>query len=75
MMSPEVENLYFQTKTISTRLPPGTGINVTMWGNYTKIQGPYQAHLISYYGEDPSAPMTKRDIKAEVSFSELLDLF
>ena len=30
-----------ETKTVSTRLMPGTALNVTMWGNYTSSEGPY----------------------------------
>lgn len=40
-------------------------MNVTLVGNYTKMEGPYKAKLKSYYA-DSDEPKT-RDIEANVS--------
>lgn len=38
-------------KTVSVNLEPGTSVNVTLKGNYTKMEGPYKAKLKSYYAD------------------------
>jgi hypothetical protein len=37
------------SKTVGTRLRPGTAVNVTLWANYTVKEGPYDAQLIVHY--------------------------
>lgn len=37
------------SKTVGTRLKPGTAVNVTLWANYTVKEGPYDANLVVYY--------------------------
>lgn len=57
--------LNFQTKLIRTNLLPGTACNVTVTGDYTKMEGPYEATLISYYADNSNS--TSRTINAIVS--------
>lgn len=50
-----------ETKTVSTNLQPGTAINITIIGEYTKSEGPYTASLKRYFADndDPiSRPIT-----------------
>lgn len=55
------------TKSVGTRMPAGTAMNVTLWGNYTTIEGPFSAKLKTFWS-DNSKP-TIRFIKVnEVSF-------
>lgn len=58
-------NECIQIKQVSASLQPGTSMNVTLVGNYTKMEGPYKAKLKSYYA-DSDEPKT-RDIEANVS--------
>lgn len=51
---------------VSASLLPGTAMNVTLKGNYTKLEAPYKAKLKSYYA-DSDEPNT-RDIEAIVSY-------
>lgn len=37
------------SKTVGTRLKPGTAVNVTLWANHTVKEGPYDAYLITHY--------------------------
>lgn len=38
------------SKTVGTRLKPGTAVNVTLWANYTTKEGPYEiGQLIIFY--------------------------
>lgn len=37
------------SKTVGTRLKPGTAVNVTLWANYTIKEGPYDADLVIFY--------------------------
>jgi hypothetical protein len=39
------------SKSVGTMLKPGTAINVTLWGNYTVKEGPYDAHLIVFWAD------------------------
>lgn len=48
-----------QTKAVSTTLQPGTAINVTLSGNYTRIEAPYKATLVSFY-EDTNDSISRR---------------
>lgn len=58
--------IYFQqTKAVSTTLQPGTAINVTLTGNYTRIEAPYKATLVSFY-EDTNDSVSRR-IESTVS--------
>ena len=52
-------------KQVSASLQPGTAMNVTLVGNYTKSEGPYKAKLKSYYAD--SNETKTRDIEAVVS--------
>lgn len=55
----------FQTKTVSVSLQPGTALNVTLSGNYTKLEAPYKASLVSFYAD--SQDSVSRKIEAYVS--------
>lgn len=39
------------SKSVGTRLQPGTALNVTLWGNYTTKEGPYKANLVTHWGD------------------------
>lgn len=39
------------SKVVGTRLLPGTALNVTLWGNYTTNEGPYEASLVTYWSD------------------------
>lgn len=52
-------------KTVSANLEPGTSMNVTLHGNYTKMEGPYKAKLKSYYAD--TTETKTRDIEGLVS--------
>lgn len=41
-----------ETKTVSTNLQPGTAINITIMGEYTKSEGPYTALLKRYFADN-----------------------
>lgn len=56
-----------QVKTVSANLEPGTSMNVTLKGNYTKMEGPYKAKLKSYYAD--SSETKTRDIEGIVSIT------
>lgn len=62
-----------QTKTVTVNLPAGTAMNVTMKGNYTKIEVPYSAKLISYYADENES--MSREIGAEVSIEIYVHLW
>lgn len=57
-----------ETKTVSTNLLPGTAINITIIGEYTKSEGPYSANLNRYFA-DNDAPIS-RPIMTTVSGSK-----
>ncbi|GAB0087731.1 Protein unzipped [Sergentomyia squamirostris] len=61
-----------ETKTVSTILMPGTALNVTVRGNYTKIEGPYTATLVAYYADNDNA--VSRTIRAVLQKAEMLDV-
>lgn len=63
----KVSEKRLETKTVSTNLQPGTAINVTVTGNYTKTEGPYKALLVSYYADNDNA--LTREITTIVSKS------
>lgn len=37
------------SKSVGTRLKPGTAVNVTLWANHTTKEGPYDANLVIHY--------------------------
>lgn len=39
------------SKGVSTRLQPGTALNITLWGNYTNNEGPYTAYLVTHWAD------------------------
>lgn len=45
----EKEQTIIESKSVSTRLAPGTAINVTLWGNYSTTEGPYKAYIVTYF--------------------------
>lgn len=50
-----------ETKTVSTNLQPGTAINITIIGEYTKSEGPYTANLRRFFADNDepiSRPIT-----------------
>lgn len=55
----ELTERKFETKAINTILQPGTAINVTLFGNYTEMEAPYNAMLKAYY-DDNSDPATRK---------------
>lgn len=57
--------VYPQVRTVSAVLEPGTSINVTLHGDYTKMEGPYKAKLKSYYAD--TTETKTRDIEGIVS--------
>ncbi|XP_055908239.1 protein unzipped isoform X2 [Eupeodes corollae] len=61
-----------ETKSVSSNLPPGTAINVTLLGDYVTLEAPYRAKLFSFY--KGSSESRSRDIKAEVRKSYLKDI-
>lgn len=61
-----------ETKTVSTNLPPGTALNVTLKGNYTSLEAPYSATLIAYY--NGSDEKVSRKISSTVQKSNLRDI-
>lgn len=50
---------------MSASLQPGTSMNVTLKGNYMKMDGPYKAKLKTYY--EGSDETKIRNIEANVS--------
>lgn len=54
-----------QVRPVSAILEPGTSMNVTLHGNYTKMEGPYKAKLKSYYADTDE--IKNRDIEGVVS--------
>ncbi|XP_065368242.1 protein unzipped [Calliphora vicina] len=62
----------FETKSVNTKLWPGTAINVTLKGNYVTLDAPYSAKLYAFYAG--SEDSVSRKIKAEVRKSYLKDV-
>lgn len=60
-----------QMKQVSASLQPGTAMNVTLKGNYTKMEGPYKAKLKSYYADIDETKT--RDIEAVVSINKFYE--
>ena len=56
----------FETKSVNTKLWPGTAINVTLKGNYVTLDAPYSAKLYAFYAG--SEDIVSRKIKAEVKW-------
>lgn len=61
-----------ETKSVSSNLPPGTAINVTLMGEYVTVEAPYRAKLFAFY-QGISESMS-RNITAEVRKSYLKDI-
>jgi len=49
------------TKGVSTVLQPGTALNISLWGNYTTRDGPYEAQLVIHWADGTKSK--KRRIK------------
>uniref|UniRef100_A0A1B0FPQ9 Uncharacterized protein n=1 Tax=Glossina morsitans morsitans TaxID=37546 RepID=A0A1B0FPQ9_GLOMM len=61
-----------ETKSVHTKLWPGTALNVTLKGNYVTLEAPYTAKLFAfYYGSDDSV---SRKITSEVRKSYLKEV-
>jgi hypothetical protein len=54
-----------ETKAASIVLLPGTAVNVTIKGNYTKTEAPYSANLVAYFADNSDS--VTRKISAMVS--------
>jgi hypothetical protein len=54
-----------ETKAASIVLQPGTAVNVTIKGNYTKTEAPYTADLVAYFADNSDS--VTRKITAMVS--------
>ncbi|KAJ6645451.1 Membrane-bound transcription factor site-1 protease, partial [Pseudolycoriella hygida] len=61
-----------ETKAVNVVIPPGTAVNVTLSGNYTKIEAPYKATLIAFY-EDTNDSASRR-IESIVQTADMLEL-
>ncbi|XP_075165667.1 beta-pore-forming protein unzipped [Haematobia irritans] len=61
-----------ETKSVRSKLWPGTAINVTLKGNYMKINAPYRAKLYAFYAG--SEDSISRKIYSEVEKSYLADV-
>lgn len=59
-----------QTKQVSSSLQPGTAMNVTMYGNFTKIEAPYKAVLISYYANTTESMSRRIDAIVSTDLSK-----
>lgn len=55
------------TKGVGLVLEPGTALNITLWGNYTIKEGPYDANLVIHYA-DGTKSKKRRIIVNNVSF-------
>lgn len=55
---------------MSASLLPGTSMNVTLKGNYNKLDGPYKAKLKTFY--EGSDETQTRNIEANVSKNDKL---
>lgn len=56
-----------KTKGVSSILQPGTALNVTLWGNYTRKEGSYHANLVIHWS-DGSKTKKKRILVHNVSY-------
>lgn len=54
------------SKSVGTILQPGTALNVTLWGNYTKKEGPYDAKIITHWADGSSSK--KRPITVQAGY-------
>uniref|UniRef100_A0A1I8NMY9 Protein unzipped n=1 Tax=Stomoxys calcitrans TaxID=35570 RepID=A0A1I8NMY9_STOCA len=61
-----------ETKSVQTKLWPGTAINVTLKGNYVRLDAPYTAKLYAFYAG--SEDSVSRKISAEVRKFYLKDV-
>jgi hypothetical protein len=57
-------DVVLNSKTVGTILPAGTAINVTLWGNYTVKEGPYDAQLIVYWADGTHSKKRKVTVSA-----------
>lgn len=67
----EKENTVVDSKSVSTRLLPGTALNVTLWGNYSTSEGPYKAYIVTYFA-DGSKSKKRHELFSLVSQSHYL---
>jgi hypothetical protein len=58
------------SKSVSTRLQPGTALNVTLWGNYTAKEGPYDINLVIYWADGTKSKKRKVSIPMVSSNSD-----
>lgn len=61
-----------ETKSVSSNLPPGTAINVTLMGDYVTLEAPYRAKLFASYQGIPE--IVSKNITLEVRKSFLKDI-
>jgi hypothetical protein len=60
------ENTVIDSKSVNTRLLPGTAINVTLYGNYSTSEGPYKAYIVTYF-TDGSKSKKRHELFSMVS--------
>lgn len=60
------------SKTVGTRLKPGTGVNVTLYANYTVKEGPYDADIVVHYVDGTKSKKRKITVSlVKYSFNEI----
>ncbi|XP_070498574.1 protein unzipped [Chironomus tepperi] len=67
----ETNNHVMQTKGVSTTLQPGTALNISLWGNYTIRDGPYDAQLIIHWADGTKSK--KRRIRVNAGYEANLE--
>ncbi|CAG9806132.1 unnamed protein product [Chironomus riparius] len=67
----ETNNRVMNTKGVSTTLQPGTALNISLWGNYTVRDGPYDAHLIIHWADGTKSK--KRRIRVNAGYEANLE--
>lgn len=70
------DQLLQQTKGIGTVLEPGTALNVTLWGNYTTREGPYDAYLYITYSDGSRSKRSRITVNnaLEANMEEQLEI-
>ncbi|XP_060516606.1 protein unzipped [Cylas formicarius] len=61
-----------ETVPVEMHLDEGTAVNVTLTGNYTEMEIPYTATVVSLYKDNEKREITIRDIKRENKVIELV---
>ncbi|XP_020282724.1 protein unzipped isoform X2 [Pseudomyrmex gracilis] len=61
--------------TVSVTLEPGTGVNVTLKANYTEMEVPYTATLISHYEDGMAMSRVITGIRQEESLFDVIPEF